>query len=86
MDLLSNSNLPYTIGSIAIIIIGVILHILLFIYLPAKLAKNRGRSALGWVLLSYIITPFLACILLLIVGNSTEKILRDMQQEKEQQQ
>ena len=85
MDLFSNSNLPYTIGFIAIIIIGVILHILLCIYLPAKLAKNRGRSALGWVLLSYIITPFLACILLLIVGNSTEKILRDMQQEKEKE-
>lgn len=67
-------------------IVGLSIMFLLWIYLPAKLAKNRGRSALGWVLLSWIITPFLACILLLIVGNSTEKILRDMQQEKEQQQ
>ena len=67
-------------------IVGLSIMFLLWIYLPAKLAKNRGRSALGWVLLSYITTPFLACILLLIVGNSTEKILRDMQQEKEQQQ
>lgn len=65
-------------------IVGLSIMFLLWIYLPAKLAKNRGRSALGWVLLSYITTPFLACILLLIVGNSTGKILRDMQQEKEQ--
>lgn len=66
-------------------IVGLSIMFLLWIYLPAKLAKNRGRSALGWVLLSYITTPFLACILLLIVGNSTEKILRDMQQEKEKE-
>lgn len=65
-------------------IVGLSIMFLLWIYLPATLAKNRGRSALGWVLLSWIITPFLACILLLIVGNSTEKILRDMQQEIEQ--
>lgn len=65
-------------------IVGLSIMFLLWIYLPAKLAKNRGRSALGWVLLTWLISPFWACILLLIVGNSTEKILRDMQLEKEQ--
>lgn len=34
-------------------IVGLSIMFLLWIYLPAKLAKNRGRSALGWVLLSY---------------------------------
>lgn len=33
-------------------IVGLSIMFLLWIYLPAKLAKNRGRSALGWVLLT----------------------------------
>lgn len=49
-----------------------------WVRLPAQMARKRGRSALGWVLLFWIISPFWGVILLLIVGDSQEKISRDI--------
>lgn len=34
-------------------------------------ANTLGRSFVGWALVSFIFTPFLASIVLLIIGNST---------------
>ena len=48
------------------------------IFLPASMARRRGRSALGWVLLAWITTPVVAIIALLIVGDSPEKIREDI--------
>ena len=54
-------------------IMGIILCLIIFyfiwIYLPAKMARNRGRSELGWILLTWLLTPIWSCVLLLIVGD-----------------
>ena len=65
-----------------IIVLGAITALVILWYfwvrLPAQMARNRGRSALGWVLLFWILTPFWGVILLLIVGDSNEKIAQDV--------
>ncbi|NPD16260.1 hypothetical protein HOY34_13755 [Xinfangfangia sp. D13-10-4-6] len=42
----------------------------LMILVPADMARNRGRSALAWVLISLFFSPFLAILLLLIMGDA----------------
>jgi hypothetical protein len=42
----------------------------IFILLPAGMASKRGRTAFGWVLLSLLFSPILACLLLLLLGNN----------------
>ncbi|EEW24045.1 hypothetical protein [Rhodobacter ferrooxidans] len=42
----------------------------LFIMLPAGMATDRGRSAFGWVLLSLMLSPILACLLLWLLGDN----------------
>jgi len=42
----------------------------LFILLPAGMATNRGRSAVGWVMVSVLFSPILACLLLWLLGNN----------------
>ena len=49
-----------------------------WVRLPAQMARKRGRSALGWVLLTWILSPIWTVILLLIVGDSNEKVARDL--------
>lgn len=64
------------------IILGAIAALVMFWYfwvrLPAQMARNRGRSALGWVLLTWILSPIWTVILLLIVGDSNEKVAQDV--------
>lgn len=45
----------------------------LFILLPARMAEARGRSAFGWVLVSLVFSPFLAILLLLLLGNAPDR-------------
>jgi hypothetical protein len=54
-------------------IVGLIaLYFLVWIYilLPAGMAARRGRSPVGWVVLSPLFSPILACLLLLLLGNN----------------
>lgn len=48
------------------------LYFILWIYilLPARMAEARGRNAFGWVLLSILFSPILACLLLWLLGNN----------------
>ena len=41
----------------------------LLILLPARMAEARGRSAVGWVLVSLFFSPFLAIFLLWLLGG-----------------
>ena len=43
---------------------------LIFIYLPAKMASNRNRNALVWVLISLFGSPILAVLLLIALGDA----------------
>lgn len=66
----------------AILIIAALVSLIFLWYfwvrLPAQMAKKRGRSALGWVLLFWFLSPIWGVILLLIVGDSQEKISREI--------
>lgn len=59
-------------------LVGLVVAWLFWIHIPAKMASTRGRSALGWVLLTWILSPLWTIILLLILGDSSEKIARDV--------
>ena len=44
-----------------------------YILLPARMAEKRGRSAFGWVILSLIFSPILACLLLWLLGDDPNR-------------
>lgn len=44
---------------------------LLRIHIAYRMAKNRHRDPLGWVLLSFFFSPLLTWIILLIVGDNS---------------
>ncbi|SMX24030.1 hypothetical protein [Boseongicola aestuarii] len=44
----------------------------LYILLPMQMAETRGRSQLGWVLISLVFSPFAAIIGLLVLGKTFE--------------
>ena len=52
------------------IIVGVFFAFWLYILLPANMAAARGRSAFGWVVLSLLFSPILACLLLMLLGSN----------------
>lgn len=59
-------------------IFAILFIYLLLFYLPRKMAKKRGRSVVGWTILFWILNPFWGAILLLILGDSKEKIKQDI--------
>ena len=59
-------------------LVGLFVLWFFWVRLPAKMARERGRSALGWVLLTWMLTPGWTIILLLILGDSDEKIAEDV--------
>lgn len=42
----------------------------IFILLPARMAEARGRSSLGWVIVSLFFSPVLAIFLLWLLGGA----------------
>lgn len=70
-----------TITSLIALIIALSIVLGLYIFLPAKMARNRGRSAIGWVLLFWIVSPIWGIIFLLIIGDSKQKIRKDIIEE-----
>lgn len=50
-------------------IIGLLFVYLIRIHIAYRMAKNRDRDPLGWVLLSFFCSPLLTWIVLLIAGN-----------------
>ncbi len=63
------------------IIIALILILWLYIFLPAKMARKRGRSTIGWILLFWIISPLWGIIVLIVLGDSKQKIREDIIEE-----
>lgn len=54
------------------IIAGIAFIYFVRIYIAYKMAKNRQRDPLPWVLLSLFISPVLTWIVLLIIGNESQ--------------
>lgn len=62
-----------------IVLVAILVVLWLFwIHIPASMASNRGRSALGWVLLAWVLSPLWIIIILLILGDSKEKLSKDI--------
>ena len=62
--------------SVVMVVVGLLaLYLVIWIYilLPARMAETRGRSALGWVLLSVFFSPLLACLLLWLLGDNPNR-------------
>ena len=60
------------------VILGLISFVVFFIIIPARMARKRGRSEVGWVLLGFCISPLWVYILLAILGETKEKIRQDI--------
>ena len=67
-----------TIATIAGLIVGLVITAYLWFIIPARMARKRGRSEVGWVLLAFCISPFWVYILLAILGDTNEKIRQDI--------
>lgn len=50
--------------------IGLLWAFFIRIYIAYRMAKNRRRDPLGWVLLSFFFSPLLAWVVLLIAGDA----------------
>lgn len=70
-----------TILLIAIIAIIVIFVLWLYIFLPARMARKRERSVIGWILLFWILSPLWGIIILLVIGDSKKKIIKEVIEE-----
>ena len=59
---------------IPLFILGVMVALALLYYvyigITLKMAKNRHRDPLGWILLSLFVSPLLTWIILLVVGDA----------------
>ena len=53
-------------------VIGVLVTFFFRIYIAYKMALNRHREPLGWVLLSFCFSPILTWVILLIVGDAEQ--------------
>ena len=67
-----------TIATIAGLIVGLVIIAYLYFIIPVRMARKRGRSEVGWVLLGFCISPFWVYILLAILGDTKEKIKQDI--------
>lgn len=65
-------------ASIIVLVTIVVVLWLFWIHIPASMARNRGRSALVWVLLAWVLSPLWIIIILLILGDSKEKLSKDI--------
>lgn len=45
---------------------------ILFTVLVGVAANSRGRSAFGWIVASFFISPFFALLFILVMGNKKE--------------
>lgn len=45
------------------------------------MSRKRRRSAIGWVILFWLLSPFWGIILLLVLGDSKKKIREDLIEE-----
>ena len=66
----SNEELISMLG--ILVLIG--LAFLFWIFIPIKMAHNRGRSGFWWVVITLVVGPILSYIFLAIAGDSEEKI------------
>ena len=52
------------------------------IYITRRMARKRHRAPLGWILLSLFVSPFLAWIILLVLGDAEDAIVDEEEQSR----
>jgi phosphotransferase system glucose/maltose/N-acetylglucosamine-specific IIC component len=62
---------------------GYVLLGLFFCIIVAVGAYQKGRNPIVWFIVSVLITPILAAIILLIIGKSDKKKLEEVRTKKE---
>ena len=71
---------------VAFCLVGVLMYIFLIrIYIAYRMARNRYRDPLGWVLLSLFFSPLLTWVVLLIVGDDDTWLKQEQRMQEEQQ-
>lgn len=66
-------------GGLFLALLGLGFAFWLCIWLPASMAASRGRSVLGWLLLTLMFSPFLTILALLVLGPTVEMALAQHQ-------
>ena len=61
--------------AIGLPIIFLLFGLWLYIWLPVSMASKRGRSGLGWFLLTLLLSPLVTIIALLVLGPTFEQAL-----------
>lgn len=56
-----------------LVAIAIVTLIILSIVIPVKMATKRGRSGLGWFIFCLFFSPFLAIIIIALLGETDEK-------------
>lgn len=67
-----------TITDILFILLLLLPGILFYLWIPGRMASKRGRSSLGWIFLTFFTTPVTTILLLLVLGDSDDKIREDI--------
>ena len=66
---------------IILIIIG-LLYIITIPICVAVIAAKRGRNGFGWFLLSFLINPLFAILVLIALGDTDEKLIEKAMKEE----
>lgn len=63
----------------AVLLFGMVIFLFwISIWVPATMAAERGRSVVGWLLLTLFFSPMITIIALLVLGPTVEKALERM--------
>lgn len=66
-----------SVWQVPLIVLGIVVMLAfvywIYIHITYRMAKNRHRDPLGWVLLSIFVSPLLTWIILLIAGDATNQ-------------
>lgn len=66
-----------SVWQVPLIVLGIVAMLAfvywVYIHITYRMAKNRHRDPLGWVLLSIFVSPLLTWIILLIAGDANRQ-------------
>ncbi len=83
-SLISAATALSTAAIVVLAIVGLVLFVCLYIVLPIIMAKKRERSIFGWLLIFWFTSPLFGVIALLVLGDSKEKLRREILEEVHQ--
>ena len=55
------------------VLLSLLLVYLLRIHIAYRMAKNRHRDPIGWVLFSFFVSPVMTWIILLLIGDAKDE-------------